>query len=184
MRNQVNSNQAELQNQLLQQQYESQRQLRLIEELQKEIKQLKKPAVPAYSPTSRKVVAGLQRPDFDKMEGMPVFPLYIMSQVDDLEEQIASDPGFKERLSGLFKTGQSDKVESILSWFSKELLGQFTYKDDKEGLATQRLTTLSEIFQLMYSKCRGERRVQLYHFYVSLKTFPHRNLTFDKTKAD
>lgn len=127
----------------------------MIEALQNEIKQLKRPVVSAYVPASRKVVAGLQRPDFDKMEGMPIFPLYIMSQVDDLEEQIANDPEFKERLSGLFKTGQEDKVDSILSWFSKELLGQFTYKEDREGLATQRLTSLSEIFQLMYCKCRG-----------------------------
>lgn len=137
---QMNTDFANLENQLLEQQFESQNQRRLIEDLQKQVKQLKK-----SGPTAGKS-------NGSELKSMFEFPLCRMSQIDQMEEQITSDPEVKESLSRFFQMGQSDKMESILSWFSDELLVQFTCKSDRDSLATHRSTDLSEIFQLMYSE--------------------------------
>lgn len=84
-------------------------------------------------------------------EDMPTFPLYRMQQVDDLEERILNEPEFKKRLGRIFKAGQGDKMDGILSWFSNEILMQFTYKSDAESVSTRRCTDYSEIFKLMFS---------------------------------
>lgn len=153
LKNQVNSNQAELQNQQLQQQFESQRQLRLIEKLKKEVKSLKR-GRKSNGVTTYDV-------DDDDEDDLPKFPLYRMSQVDDVEEQLFNDAEFKERLARLFKAGQADKVDSILSWFSNELLVQFTYREDRDSLATHRSTNLSEIFELMFSEYSRRGDIQI-----------------------
>lgn len=149
---QVNLDQAQLHNGLLQQQFESQQQLHMIEELRREVNQLKRKCS-ANNNSGYQVMEVVDEEDqLEDEDGLPKFPLYRMQQVDDVEERIANEPEFKERLAVLFKAGREDKVDSIQSWFSNELLVQFTYKEDEDSLTTHRGTELSEIFQLMFSE--------------------------------
>ena len=142
---QMNTDLANLENQLLEQQFESQSQRQLIEDLQKQVRQLKRSAkTPGNSNPS-------------ELNSMFEFPLCRMSDIDQMEEQITSDPEVKESLARFFQMGQADKMDSILSWFSHELLMQFTCRTDRESLATHRSTDLSEIFQLMYSEYQGRQ---------------------------
>lgn len=141
--NQVHQFNADLQNDILQQQYESQEQLQMIKELRRELNQIKK---------GNPVSVQSEQPDDDEWVK---FPIYRMQQVDDIERRISEDSEFKDRLAEIFKEGKRQKVESILSWISKEILTQFTYKNDPDSLTTHRATDLSELFQLMFSEWNG-----------------------------
>lgn len=136
----INMDHADIHNQLLQQQFENQNMMTMIEDLQREVNLLRTTRPGTYA----------------EEEDVTTLRLYRMQQVDDLEERILNEPEFRSSLAMIFKAGQGDKMDSILSWFSNEILVQFTTASDADSLSTRRCTDFSEIFKLMFSVWRTD----------------------------